>query len=275
MHRFLAAAYLTVSLASAADLEVTVYNLTGMRPGTMEDAGDALLRILRVGGFQLHWTEGHPDAPEAHSAEYYLGASSREQENDLRCRARRSLAIRIVPPPRGLHDSALGQSSPFARTGTNITVFGSRIEAAAREFNVSPGILFGYVMAHEIGHVLSRSPRHSRHGLMAAVWGRPEYQFIARRVLFFTSEDLKAMHRNLAGTGCEADFANSPIAVHKNLSPSSTGDYALSSPSKLAPLCDNQPQLANLPVQEDHDHVNARSDTRESYECSPVDRTPH
>jgi len=50
------------------------------------------------------------------------------------------------------------------------TLGGHAVKAAVERAGIDPGALLGRALAHEVGHLLLRSPGHSPGGLMRAVW---------------------------------------------------------------------------------------------------------
>jgi len=78
--------------------------------------------------------------------------------------------------------------------GTHIQVFYDRI--SVRPLGVRQHIL-GYVLAHEIGHVLQRIARHSAEGVMKASWSDEDYKLMLRSRLKFTPTDIELIHAGL------------------------------------------------------------------------------
>jgi hypothetical protein len=52
--------------------------------------------------------------------------------------------------------------------GTHIIVFAGRVRVIAKALNLQ--VLFGYVLVHEISHILEGICRHSESGFMKAQW---------------------------------------------------------------------------------------------------------
>jgi hypothetical protein len=53
----------------------------------------------------------------------------------------------------------------------------------------SAGIIFGHVIAHELGHVLSRTDYHGVRGLMSAKWTETELRTMETKLLAFSPEE--------------------------------------------------------------------------------------
>ena len=60
--------------------------------------------------------------------------------------------------------------------GTLATIYLDRIRSIARRTGVDAGRLIGRAIAHEIGHLLLGTSRHSAAGLMRARWSDREVQ---------------------------------------------------------------------------------------------------
>jgi hypothetical protein len=56
----------------------------------------------------------------------------------------------------------------------------------------------GYAVAHEIGHLLLNSPRHSTAGLMRELWSSSEIQAGRTADWVFLSEEAETMRRAIA-----------------------------------------------------------------------------
>jgi hypothetical protein len=98
--------------------------------------------------------------------------------------------------PDGIGPAALAYASPFAGGGVAITILYDRVRHVARE----PGFesrLLAHVLAHEIGHVLQISNRHSPAGVMKAHWSREDYEAMGRLPLEFTLFDVALIKAGL------------------------------------------------------------------------------
>jgi hypothetical protein len=94
--------------------------------------------------------------------------------------------------PVDSHPDALAYAMPFRGSGARVHVLLSHIAAVS-----SPGrrgLHLGYVLAHEIGHVLERMTRHSAEGVMKACWDKHDLALMAGRKLRFAAEDAEWIH---------------------------------------------------------------------------------
>jgi hypothetical protein len=94
--------------------------------------------------------------------------------------------------PVNEHRGALAYARPYE--GTHIVVFLDRVR------NIAPyGIarLLGYVLAHEVTHILEGELRHSETGIMKAQWGAIEHFKMRQGNLGFAAEDVSLIYKGL------------------------------------------------------------------------------
>jgi hypothetical protein len=99
-----------------------------------------------------------------------------------------------------VNDQALALSHPHLMTGPCITLLMDRLEAAIRLNPVSAYALVGHVLAHELGHVLEGTTRHSDTGLMKERWLMNEVWKMKEHPLDFAPYD-SALIRAALGVG--------------------------------------------------------------------------
>jgi len=89
----------------------------------------------------------------------------------------------------------LGNALMRRRTGAAVlaTVYAAQVQELAHAAGTDAAVLLGRVVAHEIGHLLMRTTRHARHGLMRPQWTRDEVRLNRAADWAFTSEDVMAM----------------------------------------------------------------------------------
>jgi len=91
---------------------------------------------------------------------------------------------------------ALAYALPFGREGATIFVMYGRIRTAAVRSNLEPPIL-AHVLAHEIGHVLQGTNRHSETGVMKTQWNDYDYAAMEQKPLEFTPHDVTLIQNGL------------------------------------------------------------------------------
>jgi len=96
--------------------------------------------------------------------------------------------------PADLLPGAMAYALPYE--GTRIMVFADRLRLTVEPRMV--GSLMGYVLAHEIGHVLEGVNRHSVTGVMKAHFAREDYGQMSVQSMFFAPEDATFIQAGLA-----------------------------------------------------------------------------
>jgi hypothetical protein len=89
------------------------------------------------------------------------------------------LVLRIIAAnDPSAHDVALGSSVISRKTGTGFlsTVYADRVLALTRQAGTNAKLLLGRAIAHELGHLLMGTTRHSDAGLMRASWSLTDLQ---------------------------------------------------------------------------------------------------
>jgi hypothetical protein len=107
------------------------------------------------------------------------------------------------PATNDWHDDTLGMAMPHLNAGNHAAVFLSRVRrSAARNVGViDVSNLLGYVMAHELGHLLLHSTLHSNEGVMRADFRPADLKQAGQRRLTFTKEQAEALCRSVVARG--------------------------------------------------------------------------
>ena len=117
----------------------------------------------------------------------------------------RAIELHILSSPatNDWREDTTGIAMPHFATGSHAGVFMSRVRrlAARNVGTIDVSDLLGYVMAHEIGHVLLHSTTHSDEGVMRAEFRPADLKRAGQRQLKFTKGQAEAMHRNVAARG--------------------------------------------------------------------------
>jgi hypothetical protein len=124
-------------------------------------------RAFQSIGVRLMWRQGTPPKPLEGGCDQII-----ELQIDL-------VAPESYPP------STMAYATPRATSGTRIHVFYDRVSRLSPD---APN-LFGYVLAHEIAHVLQGKARHSGEGIMKPHWDGSDYSLMGVYGLRFTDED--------------------------------------------------------------------------------------
>jgi len=78
-------------------------------------------------------------------------------------------------------------------------VFCDRVMAFAQPCSSSDtGVLLGYAIAHELGHILRNEPGHCGTGVMKATWGHTDIVRMLQRAMAFNNQDRALIQAGLA-----------------------------------------------------------------------------
>ena len=103
---------------------------------------------------------------------------------------------------------------PYADSGVRIVIFYDRVEPLLRGHHAPQATVLGYVLAHEIAHVLQGIVRHSEAGIMRARWTDNDLQQMGSRELRFTREDVQLIQQRLSrcdgSAGCSERLGAKP-----------------------------------------------------------------
>ena len=112
----------------------------------------------------------------------------------------RAIELHILsrPATNDFGEDTLGIAIPRFGSGDHAGVFLSRVrqKAAQNVGIIDVPDLLGYVIVHEIGHLLLHSTAHSSEGLMRADLRQADLKKAAQRQLKFTPEQGDAIRRN-------------------------------------------------------------------------------
>jgi hypothetical protein len=95
---------------------------------------------------------------------------------------------------RNLTPGALAYALPMRTSGIRIRVIDDRVA----EFSRNAPNLLGYVLAHEIGHVLQGVARHSNEGILKAKWNGTDYDLMRALVLTFSPDDAEMIRNHFS-----------------------------------------------------------------------------
>jgi hypothetical protein len=116
-----------------------------------------------------------------------------------RSQTRNDLTVEVIPQaPASFNDDALAMAMPYTDSGVRIVIFYNRLDRVLRGHGAPQEAILGYVLAHEIAHVLQGDQRHSKTGIMRAHWTDNDFKQMGIRVLTFTPEDVQVIRQYLA-----------------------------------------------------------------------------
>jgi hypothetical protein len=99
--------------------------------------------------------------------------------------------------PASVNPGALASARLLEGAGGDITIYADRILPLPTQFHILPDVVAGYVMAHELAHVMQGVARHSESGILKAQWSRENYTDMTLRKFAFTPRDVELIHLGL------------------------------------------------------------------------------
>jgi hypothetical protein len=169
--------------ASSPSLTVRIHNYAKLRPSILWSAKDIAGQVFSAIGIEVTWLDVPLDACEAPKLRQ-PPLDRGEAVVDASILPRSMTALAKLPV------STLG-STPMANEGDRATfadVYYDHIELEVRNTDASKARILGYVIAHELGHMLLRTSHHASTGIMIAQWRPVDLQRAAQGQLVFTSK---------------------------------------------------------------------------------------
>jgi hypothetical protein len=165
------------SEASVVRLTISVFNDAGASPSVMSQARNRATLILGRAGISLVWLDcGTPANPPPNSACSDLSFPQH-------------LSVRLVFTAGRPSEDTFGRTFQNAEgEGNYALVYFNVLATSGVAESVHAGDLLGFVIAHELGHLLLGRNSHSASGLMAPVWQAGEVRMASQGILFFTGD---------------------------------------------------------------------------------------
>ena len=172
-----------LTFAGEPTATVLVYNYARVSTTILTAAEREAGRIVDAAGVQIIWVEC-PTRSVTTSAE---ARCSRTLESA-------DIMLRVLPPPaqHRLKADVFGfaispiLASVYCDSAVRLAVEEEYVEFDART-------ILGYVIAHELGHLLLGSNSHSSGGIMRSPWGPKQVREALMGTLLFTPEQAKVM----------------------------------------------------------------------------------
>jgi hypothetical protein len=175
------------NLEDLPKISVSTYGYVPISSQTYEDSKKVASRILARAGIEIVWLDCRLEGSDLVKP---AACDTRLRPDEI------TLRILTFPKntPRGLRPT-LGVSllSKEGGRGSLASVYYDRAVEMARSGGVSPSIVLGHAMAHELGHLLLKTGVHTATGLMRAAWQTGEVRRAARWALDFSGHQAKAM----------------------------------------------------------------------------------
>ena len=171
-------------LAAGQQMNVAVCNLDGVREPIVAKAKAETDLVFRSAGVTIVWRDcdTFPTPAELEREPWFI------------------VRLRTGKPPLTAGPASLDvMGKAFVEDhggGTMADAYFQAIQAKSEQHNGDSGLLLGFVMAHELGHLLL-GPGHTPEGVMQAAWGQRQMDALRQRWLRFTEEGAARIRRAL------------------------------------------------------------------------------
>ena len=178
-------------LIAGQQMNVAACNLGDVSGSVIADAKAETELVYRSAGVQIMWHECDafpPPSAQVHEPWFVI-------------------RLRADKPPLTVGAASLdvmGRAFVEAAGGYMADAYFPAIQATSEQQSGDAGVLLGFVIAHELGHVLL-GPGHTANGVMQAAWGQKQMNALRQRWMRFTKEGAARIRRALdARTACDA-----------------------------------------------------------------------
>lgn len=184
-------------------LRIYVYDHAGVPQETLAHAERRTSNIFRQAGVETTWYACSTLGMVRYNCAGLLGPNT--------------VTLQIVHDSRLMHDGIFGAAFLDADgMGQQADIYFDRIRNLSQDEKLALPEITGYVVAHELGHLLLGLKSHSWIGIMKATWERNQLEKANKGELWFSRVEAKTIHRRLiqmslgtepilASTGSESD----------------------------------------------------------------------
>jgi hypothetical protein len=159
--------------------------------GILDLAAKEAARIYRHADVKLEWRA----MSDPRSAALSNGLVTSPGDFTVRVIVQPGLPATVGAPS----PSVLGAAPPLSLECVGVVyLYFDRVIETARAQRVTPSLVLGAAVAHEIGHLLLRRGGHSAEGLMRASWKTADWQRAALGLLLFSPHEGKTIRSALS-----------------------------------------------------------------------------
>jgi len=169
--------------ADMAGLTVSAFNDAGVRPSVLLTARARAEAVFAEAGIALTWLDcGTP----GHWAAASRGCTALAYPSHL--------SLRLAQDGTHRSKDTFGESFLDDRgQGDYASIYMTALDSSPALKVLSEGELLGYVVVHELGHLLLGKDSHSQEGVMRPVWQFEDLRQAARGELRFTPDQVERM----------------------------------------------------------------------------------
>jgi hypothetical protein len=180
-------------------ITVRIYDYAQVPRGVLEGAKREATSVLGKTGIETVWLDCYVNGYENPACDRFLVATE--------------LVIRILRPPESTRAALRHNTCGIAALpkngggGTHATVFYDGLEEVAKGQRVRQRLVLGHTLAHEMGHLLLGSTRHSRQGIMRAVLSSKDWYLAGMGWLVFTPRQARRLRAQVSARVTEQETA--------------------------------------------------------------------
>jgi len=189
------------SAETSPAITIHVRNYAGVAPQTLTEAEKVATGIFRKAGVETGWADIVVTAENGHvnSADHQTFTLADIQLNIfpdvMSDRSALSNNVMGLAPGTGPDRGIIHVLDSKVRT-----IFWSTLSAYSMGYmdrHVSMGQVLGYVIAHEVGHLLLNQQVHSPHGIMRGAWSLVDFRDMASGMLLFTPQQAEVLRADV------------------------------------------------------------------------------
>ena len=171
-------------------VRLSVFNDAGIPSDTLAQAAVRATAILAQSGVELDWLScGRPDPSDFSPPTTPCSVVAWPHQ----------LSVRIVPSGRSVGADIFGEAFlDGTGRGAYSNVYFNNLAANREHAQLSDGDMLGFVIAHEVGHLLLGSNSHTSLGLMQARWDSAALHSALHNTLFFTPAQSATLRSRLS-----------------------------------------------------------------------------
>jgi hypothetical protein len=175
---------------TGARISVCLSDQAHVDEAIVEPAREMVTRIFQRAGVEIAWVDQSTASTERHMCGVPEGANE--------------VAVRIVRRPGVAPHMGRSRAGGMALRPTSwatsglVSVFYDCVQSTAAETRISPAVVLGVLMAHEIGH-LFLPPGHANRGIMRPSLGLGDLILASQGLVLFDDKESKAILARLRG----------------------------------------------------------------------------
>jgi hypothetical protein len=191
-----------------ARLQVSLFNDAHIDAATLAEAETRASFLFSKAGIEIDWLACRPADPSDFSP-------STSPCSALAWPAH--LSVRINPHAFGVSPETFGQAfvDPSGQ-GVYSNIYYQNLALSSNHPQLSDGDMLGFVIAHELGHLLLGSNSHSPFGLMQARWDSVALHAASHSALFFTPAQSALLRSRLSES---ANALAAPLPLYASARP--------------------------------------------------------